>query len=100
MRSGNPMSSGPLPLAMTQSQPAPVALVVEDGSIFRMEAVGLLEDAGYVVLEAADAAGALRHLEGDTPVAVLLTDVRMPGPMDGFALAREVERRWPAIASL
>lgn len=90
------MPSRPLPLAMNKPVTDRIALVVEDGLIFRMEAVGLMEDAGFVVLEAATGSEALRHLEGAT-AAVLVTDVRMPGDIDGFALAREVAERWPDV---
>jgi two-component system, response regulator PdtaR len=73
-------------------------LVVEDEPILRMNAVDMLEDAGFEVLEAATADEALRLLEVHGPeVAALFTDVHMPGSMDGLALAKAVHERWPHI---
>lgn len=63
-----------------------------------MEAADLLNDAGFSVQEAVNAEGALRYLERHPEVQLLFTDVQMPGACDGFALAREVARRWPHIA--
>jgi CheY-like chemotaxis protein len=63
-----------------------------------MIGVDLLEEAGYRVTEAGDAGEALRILETDPhAVTILVTDVDMPGPMDGMELARLVDQRWPWI---
>lgn len=56
-----------------------------------------LEDAGYRVLEAADARQALAILETGIDVDVLFTDVNMPGDLDGIDLAELVHERWPDI---
>lgn len=53
-----------------------------------------LLDRGFVVEEAADAPAALNRLERDTFQAII-SDVVMPGAIDGLGLAREVGRRWP-----
>lgn len=86
----------PLPLAMTYDPSARTALVVEEEMLFRLEVRDLLEADGYVVIEAGNAAQALERLDGS--VSLVVTDVRMPGPMDGLALVREVSRRRPDIA--
>ncbi|MFC6791249.1 PAS domain S-box protein [Methylobacterium komagatae] len=88
--------AGPLPLAMTDAPNAKTALVVEDEMIFRLEVRDLLEADGYAVVEAGNAAQALERL--DDWVVLVVTDVRMPGPMDGLALAREVACRRPDVA--
>ncbi|MCJ2011777.1 response regulator [Methylobacterium sp. J-076] len=63
-----------------------------------MDAVSILEDAGFQMLEAGRAAQALRLLgQHHDRVKLLFSDVNVPGDMDGFALAREVARRWPSI---
>ncbi len=75
-------------------------LVVEDEPIIRLGMVSSIEDAGYTVVEAASADEAIRRIEGDSEVAVLVTDVDMPGSMDGVRLAHYVRRRWPPIQML
>lgn len=73
-------------------------LVVEDESFVRMVAVDMLEDAGLPVVEAPDADAALRLLEGRAQAfAILLTDIDLPGSMDGLTLAARVQARWPHI---
>jgi two-component system, response regulator PdtaR len=69
--------------------------------LVRMTAADELEDAGFQVLEAANADIALKVLElRSNDVHVLFTDVNMPGSMDGMALAKQVYRRWPHIRLL
>jgi len=72
-------------------------LVVEDEMLIRMLAADSLEDSGYRVLEAGDAAEALQILEEHDEVSVLFTDVNMPGPMDGIALAGLMHDRRPEL---
>ncbi len=72
-------------------------LVVEDDPDLRTLAVTLLGNLDYQVLEAATAAAALEQLGTTTRVNLLLTDVVMPGGMNGRELAAEVERRAPGI---
>jgi two-component system, response regulator PdtaR len=74
-----------------------VVLVAEDEALVRMFTADFLAKAGYTVVEASNAAEAIRELEGDANIRVLLTDVEMPGDMDGLELAREVQRRWPDV---
>src|SRR3712207_5869616 len=63
-----------------------------------MNAVDMLEDAGFAVLEAENADAALRLLERHgAEVTALFTDVHMPGSMDGLTLTRAVHARWPHI---
>jgi nitrogen-specific signal transduction histidine kinase/CheY-like chemotaxis protein len=92
-----------------QAEPAvskPVAagqetiLVVEDDDSVRGTIVAMLQSLGYRVLTAADGAAGLKAVEQHTEIAVLLTDVIMPGKLNGPALAREVARRQPGIRIL
>jgi two-component system, response regulator PdtaR len=62
-----------------------------------MGASDMFLDAGYRVLEAGNADEALRFFEADTGIALLFTDVSMPGAMSGADLARRVAVRWPGI---
>jgi CheY-like chemotaxis protein len=65
--------------------------------MLRMRAVDMVEDAGYTPLEALDAAEAVAILESRSDVALICTDIQMPGQMDGVGLAHAVHLRWPAI---
>lgn len=76
----------------------PLALVVEDETVIRMETADLLADAGFEVLEAWNVVTALRQFERRSGIDLLVTDVQMPGGRDGFTLAREVAARWPGVA--
>ena len=74
-----------------------IVLVVEDEMLLRMKVVDMLEDAGYVPLEAVDADEALTILQSRSDIALMLTDVQMPGSMNGLELAHTVHERWPPI---
>jgi DNA-binding NtrC family response regulator len=74
-----------------------VVLIVEDEMMLRMSAVDMVEDAGYTPLEAQDAAEAVAILESRSDVALICTDIQMPGQMDGVGLAHAVHARWPTI---
>jgi DNA-binding response OmpR family regulator len=72
-------------------KPAPgeTVLVVEDEVLIRMTISDYLRRCGYRVLEAANAAEALTILENaDISIDVVLSDVEMPGAMDGFGLSQ------------
>ena len=78
---------------------APYALVVDDDGFIRMDAMGILEDAGFYTFEAGDGDKAMALLDRENALIVLLfTDVQMPGSRDGFAVARETARLYPHIA--
>ena len=79
------------------SLPAPLVLIVEDEPLVRELAGAAITDAGFDVVEAANAQEALEILNDRQDIGVLCTDVNMPGPLDGLALARLVHERWPAI---
>ena len=71
-------------------------LVVEDNGDVRARIVEILRSLGYVVDEASDgAAGLAKFGAAPHPYDLLLTDVVMPGPMGGKALADAVSSRWP-----
>ena len=79
----------------------PVVLLVEDELLVRMAAADDLQDAGFHVLEAANADVALAVLETCSDnVQVLFTDIDMPGSMNGLDLAESVQQRWPHISLL
>src|SRR6202790_5179429 len=74
-----------------------VVLVVEDEMLLRMRAIDMVEDAGYTSVEAVDADEAVAILESRSDIALLFTDIQMPGSMDGLKLAHAVRERWPPI---
>ena len=74
-----------------------VVLVVEDEMMLRMRVVDMVEDAGYVPVEAVDADEAMAILLSRSDIALMLTDVQMPGSMNGLQLAHVVRERWPPI---
>ena len=75
-------------------------LVVEDEPIIRLGMVSSIQDAGFTVIEAANADEAIARLRQDDEVRVVVTDVDMPGSMDGIRLAHYVRHRWPPIRLL
>lgn len=77
-----------------------IILVVEDEHAVRRITARILERLGYVVLQAADGAEAIRILESAGRVDLLLTDVVMPGGMSGPDLVREVNKTTPKIKTL
>ena len=65
--------------------------------MLRMRAVDMVEDAGYTPVEALDADDAVAILESRSDIALICTDIQMPGSMDGLGLAHVVHKRWPLI---
>src|SRR3982074_2998933 len=84
-------------MALDQPVVPAVVLVVEDEMLLRMRAVDMVEDAGYTSVEAVDADAAFAILEARSDIALLFTDIQMPGGMDGLKLAHAVHQRWPPI---
>ena len=72
-------------------------LVVEDDPAMRLLVVTILRYLGYRTLEVVDAKAALSELEKNGHVALLFTDVVLPGAMSGPQLARDAQRRHPEL---
>ncbi|RYE68290.1 response regulator [Rhizobium sp. NFR12] len=70
-------------------------LVVEDDGLIRMDLADVLSESGFDVVEAANADQALALLEAGIPVKAMLTDIDMPGSMNGIKLANLTASRWP-----
>lgn len=75
-------------------------LLVEDDPMLRLGASAVLMDAGYAVLEATDADEAIALLETEPDIRLMISDIQMPGSLDGVKLAHAVRRRWPPIQVL
>src|SRR5690348_9817091 len=72
-------------------------LIVEDDVLARMSAGDELRQHGYWVIEAASADEALPVLNGPTRIDVVVTDMSMPGALDGAGLARHIHAALPFI---
>ena len=81
---------------MTSRSPVCV-LVVEDEFFSRLHAVNLVNDAGYTAIEASNADEAIAILEARKDIRIVLSDINMPGSMDGLKLAHAIRKRWPPI---
>jgi CheY-like chemotaxis protein len=75
----------------------PIALVVDDEPLIRMDTADIISRAGYHVVEASSADEALEFLIKHSSLHLLFTDVQTGGELDGLELARMVADRWPAI---
>jgi DNA-binding response OmpR family regulator len=77
------------------SNASPPLLLVEDGPLTLVSTQAALEHQGYRVVSARHSASALTAL--NQPFCALITDIRLPGPFDGWDIAREARARWPDI---
>ncbi|MBQ0824746.1 response regulator [Microvirga terrae] len=78
----------------------PVVLLVEDEPLVRLTQVDILREAEFWVVEAQDADEAFELLKTRPDISVVLTDVDMPGSIDGFEFARLVRQGWPEVGVL
>jgi CheY-like chemotaxis protein len=77
----------------------PVVVIADDEVLLRTLAVEVLEDEGFIAVEAENARAALAICKArPEAIDVLFTDIRMPGSMDGLELAHRVRERWPRVA--
>jgi len=84
-------------LALTGTE---TVLLVDDDEIVRATVASMLESLGYEVLTASSGVEALSILENGTAIALLFTDVVMPGPISGRKLAERAMVINPAIKIL
>ncbi|EHS49530.1 response regulator receiver protein [Rhizobium sp. PDO1-076] len=71
-------------------------LVVEDDGLIRLDLVDILVDAGFDVIDAANADEAMVVFQNSQDIAALLTDIDMPGSMNGLELANRIHGQAPA----
>lgn len=72
-------------------------LVVEDEVLIRLHLAEELRDSGYTVIEAASGDEAITLLSSLDDIGLVLTDIRMPGSVDGMALAYWTRSQFPSI---
>jgi len=76
----------------------PVALIVEDDPLVRELAAALLEESDLRVVECEDAEQAFASLcKYGEEIALIFSDVRLPGLLDGVDLAQRARVMWPHI---
>lgn len=95
------MSGEYRPALQAPARAAPqVVLVVEDEVVLRMAVCAHLRGGDFVVIEAVDAAEAVELLSANKSVALVFSDINMPGPADGNDLAAWIASRYPDIKVL
>lgn len=72
-------------------------LIVEDEALIRMMLVEELEDAGFAVIEAESADAAMMAMSRYPDIGAVVTDVRMPGSIDGLGLAIWMRSHRPTV---
>src|SRR5262245_13591802 len=73
-------------------------LVVEDEPLLRRQLVEILNEAGYEVIEASNGQEACERLCSPSHLAAIVTDVAMPGQVDGRELAWQAHKTHPDAA--
>src|SRR5262245_36277403 len=76
---------------------SPAILVVEDEILVRMVIADRLRDAGFNVIEASNADEAIAVLRSGLKLNAVLTDVQMPGAMNGIGLAQLAKSESPEL---
>lgn len=76
---------------------APIALVVDDEPLIRMDKADMVADEGFDVIEARTVDEAFLFPEKYNSLQRIVTDIQTGGPMNGCELAWEVKKRWPHI---
>jgi CheY-like chemotaxis protein len=82
---------------VTKTESAPTVLIVEDEFLIMRIAKLEFEDAGFSVLTADNDVGALALVEGDQPIDLLFTDIRIRGSLDGWTIARRARDYHPKL---
>lgn len=75
-------------------------LVVEDDADVRSTVVSTLEALAFKVVSAHDSSEALRLLQMEPTIALVFSDVNMPGAMNGIELGHTIRERWPQMPIL
>ena len=77
----------PTATALPRAEQGETVLVVDDEPTVRMLVTDILEDLGYTAIEARDSAAGLKVLQSDVRIDLLVTDVGLPGGMNGRQMA-------------
>jgi CheY-like chemotaxis protein len=84
---------------LNEKKPAGIVLVlvVEDEPFLLLQAMDIVEDAGFTAIAANNAEKAIEILEARNDIRIVFTDIDMPGSMDGIKLAIAIRKRWPPV---
>lgn len=85
-----------MPSSEAPRQP-PRVLIVEDEFLIRMTLSEALGDEGFDVVEAETADAALPMLKADPEIQLLLTDIQLPGVLNGRTLAQRAREHVPTL---
>jgi CheY-like chemotaxis protein len=85
---------------LPRAESGETVLVVDDEPTVRMLVGDTLAELGYKGIEAADAASGLKVLESDVKIDLLITDVGLPGGMNGKEMADEARKHRPDLKVL
>ncbi|WP_343228280.1 response regulator [Sphingomonas yunnanensis] len=72
-------------------------LVVEDEPILRLDAIDMVEEAGFEAVEALSSADAIQLLEERLDIRLVYMDLDMPRSRSGIEIAAAIRKRWPPI---
>jgi PAS domain S-box-containing protein len=75
-------------------------LLVDDEATIRMVVTDVLTELGYSVIEASDSASGLRVLQSDVRIDLLITDVGLPGGLNGRQMADAAREKRPGLKVL
>jgi CheY-like chemotaxis protein len=82
---------------MSERRGPTIILTVEDEFLISEFLGEILRDAGYEVVATSNASDAIATLERRDDIRLVITDINMPGSIDGLRLAAAVRGRWPPI---
>jgi len=82
---------------MAEPSDAKVILLVDDEPLILIDMEDRFVDAGFDVLTASNADEALRLLTEFSDIGLVVTDVEMPGSMNGLGLMHVIKKRWPPV---
>jgi CheY-like chemotaxis protein len=85
---------------LSRSEQGETVLVVDDEPTVRMLITDVLRELGYTAIEAADSVAGLKILESDVRVDLLISDVGLPGGMNGRQMADAARRSRPELKVL
>jgi CheY-like chemotaxis protein len=83
-----------------QGEPGETVLVIDDEPTVRMLVTEVLSEMGYSAIEAGDAATGLRVLQSDARIDLVITDIGLPGSMNGRQLIEAARHSRPDLKAL